>query len=44
MRVDEEAVRKATGADNGVQAMKRLREMKNSFRPPPEAPSRFPAL
>ncbi|CAM9946265.1 unnamed protein product [Ectocarpus sp. 12 AP-2014] len=44
MRVDETAVREATGSGDGVTAMKRLREMKNSFRPPPENPGRFPAL
>lgn len=44
MRVNEETVREATRAGSGVEAMKRLREMKNSFRPPPENPGRFPAL
>ncbi|CAM9332322.1 unnamed protein product [Ectocarpus sp. 4 AP-2014] len=44
MRVDETAVREATGSGDGVTAMKRLREMKNKFRPPPENPRRFPAL
>ncbi|CAN0012869.1 unnamed protein product, partial [Ectocarpus sp. 12 AP-2014] len=44
MRVDETAVREATGSGDGVTAMKRLREMKNTFRPPPENPGRFPAL
>eukprot|EP00752_Nemacystus_decipiens_P003958 g3624.t1 len=44
MRVDEEAVRLATGTGDGVDAMKQLREMKNTFRPPPETAGRFPAL
>ena len=44
MRVNEKAVRKSTGAKSGVDAMKRLREMKNSFRPPPATPGRFPSL
>ncbi|CAM9550848.1 unnamed protein product [Ectocarpus fasciculatus] len=44
MRVDETAVREATGSGDGVAAMKRLREMKNNYRPPPENPGRFPAL
>lgn len=44
MRVDEEAVRSATGTGDGVAAMKQLREMKNNFRPPPETAGRFPAL
>ncbi|CAM9485897.1 unnamed protein product, partial [Hapterophycus canaliculatus] len=44
MRVDEQAVREATGSGDAVGAMKQLREMKNSFRPPPETPGRFPAL
>lgn len=44
MRVDEVAVRSATGTDDGVGAMKQLREMKNNFRPPPETAGRFPAL
>lgn len=44
MRVEEKAVLMATGAGDGVDAMKRLREMKNKFRPPPETPGRFPGL
>ncbi|CAM9853344.1 unnamed protein product [Laminaria digitata] len=44
MRVNEKAVRESTGAGSGVDAMKRLREMKNGFRPPPATPGRFPAL
>ncbi|CAM9102292.1 unnamed protein product [Scytosiphon promiscuus] len=44
MRVDEQAVRAATGSGDAVGAMKQLREMKNTFRPPPETPGRFPAL
>ena len=44
MRVDAEAVRSATGTNDGVAAMKQLREMKNNFRPPPETAGRFPAL
>lgn len=44
MRVDAQAVREATGSGDAVGAMKQLREMKNSFRPPPETPGRFPAL
>eukprot|EP00904_Undaria_pinnatifida_P010579 jgi/Undpi1/6651/HiC_scaffold_20.g09130.m1 len=44
MRINEKAIREATGTGSGVDAMKRLREMKNGFRPPPLTAGRFPAL
>lgn len=44
MRVNEDSVQSATGTKYGVDAMGKLREMKNGFRPPPQTPGRFPAL